>query len=53
MLVGLPKYGFWVVRIPNISDGYPSAFQYVVFSACPSICLNTSLPRLNFIFMLS
>ena len=32
-------------------DGYLSSFRNVVFSACPSMCSNTSFPRLNFLFM--
>ena len=46
--VGLTKFGFWVIRILNISDGYPITFQYDAFLACLSIFSNTCLPRLNF-----
>ena len=51
MSIGLTKLSFWVERIPNISDRYPTAFHYAVFSACHSICLNTSFSRLIFFFI--
>ena len=53
MLVGVTKSGFLAVSIPYISDGYLNSFRYAVFSACPSMCSNTSFPRLNFLFMLT
>ena len=51
MLVGTIRYGLWVVSITYISEGYPYAFRCDVFLACPRMCLNISLPRLNFFFM--
>ena len=33
MSIGVTRFGFWAKRIPNISDGHPSAFLYDVFSA--------------------
>ena len=51
MSVGLTKSNFWAIRIPNISDRYPNAFQCAAFLVCPSICFNTSFPILNFFFI--
>ena len=52
MSVGVLRLGFLTVRIPKISEGYQSAFQYAGFLACPSMCSNTRFPILNFLFML-
>ena len=51
MLVVITRSGFWAISILNISDGYPNAFLYVKFLACLSICMNTTFPKLNFLFM--
>ena len=47
----LTNSGFKAIRIPNISDGYPTAFLYVVLLACPNISSNTSFPILNIFFI--
>ena len=51
MSAAVTRSCFRVVSIPYISEGHPMVFPYGAFLACSRICLNTNLPRLNFLFI--